>query len=159
MPPAVPQAAAAGGAQADGLVAATAVAICQGGATAAAYSEAYAVAVSKNPEGCTVLTEAYTRASVQCGPQGASAFAKSSTTVTVLNDCASKNRPIFVPVLVTNGGGGGGGAAQGTTPAPPSQPVGFLLNFPPIQFKPIDVPGFQPVQTIDFQRILDDLNG
>jgi hypothetical protein len=46
------QAAAAGGQAADGLVQATAVALCQGGASATAFSEAYSVAISKSPEGC-----------------------------------------------------------------------------------------------------------
>ncbi len=123
-------------------MAATAVAICQGGATAAAYSEAYSVAVSKNSEGCSVLTEAFARAYAQCGPQGASAWAESGTTVEVLNDCARSNTPIFV-------------ATPGpTAPAAPGQPppIGVptgipfpFYPFPPIVFTPIQIPGFPPL--------------
>ncbi len=103
------QAAAAGGAQADGLVAATAVAICQGAATAAAYSEAYAVAVNKTPAVCTILMEAYTRATMQCG-------AKYVDGPFIAEDeCASRNRRIFVPVWITNGWSGGTAYQGGST--------------------------------------------
>ncbi len=125
-----PQAAAAGGAQADGLVAATAVAICQGGATAAAYSEAYAVAVKKTPAVCTVLMEAYTRATRECGAKYVDG------PFIAENECAGRNWRIFVPVWITNGWSGGSSAqqaAQATTPAPllPDLPPVQLLTEPP----------------------------
>lgn len=105
-------------------MAATAVALCSGGSSASAYAEAYSVAISQNPDGCTVLTEAFARAYAQCGPSGAKAAAEAGTVVVVLNDCASKGRPVLVRADTAGAAPGGG----------------FVFNFP-LRFPIFNFPG------------------